>query len=63
MAQNCRNKKEKERKTVPQNKFEVLSSRVIQSGEGERMIRRVKAVVVECFKCREKGYKCKECPL
>jgi len=27
------------------------------------MIRRHKIVVVECFKCGEKGHKCRECPL
>ena len=27
------------------------------------MIRQVGAVEVECFKCGEKGHKCKECPL
>ena len=63
LVQNCRNKREKEGKTVPQNKFKVLSSRVIQSGEGERIIKRMEVVVVECFKCGEKGHKCRECPL
>jgi len=27
------------------------------------MIRRVGVVEVECFKCGEKGHKCRECPL
>ena len=27
------------------------------------MIRRVGEVEVECFKCGEKGHKCRECPL
>ena len=48
---------------IPQNKFEVLRSRVMQCGVEERMIRRHEAVVVECFKCEEKGHKCRECPL
>jgi len=29
----------------------------------ERIIRKQEAVEVECFKCREKEHKCKECPL
>jgi len=41
----------------------VLKSKVIQCGVEERIIRRKKAIVVECFKCGEKGHKCKECPL
>jgi len=64
LACNCRNKKEGEKKTiVPQNKFEVLKSRVMQCEVEERTIRRQKAIVVECFKCGEKGHKCKEYPL
>jgi len=36
----------------------------MQYGVEERMIRRVGVVVeVKYFKCREKGHKCKECPL
>jgi len=60
LARNCRNLKEEKRKIVPQNKFEILSSRVMQSGERGRTIRRMEAVVVECFKC---GEKCRECSL
>jgi len=64
LVQNCRNKKGKEkRETAPQNKFEVLSSRVMQCDVKERMIRKQETVKVECFKCREKGYKCREYPL
>jgi len=64
LAQNCRKQKETEKEiTISQNKFEVLKSRVIQCGVEERMIRRVGVVEVECFKCRKKGHKCKECPL
>jgi len=41
LAQNYRNKKEKEkRETTSQNKFEVLSSRVMQYDVKERMIRK-----------------------
>jgi len=61
---NCRNKKEEEkREVIPPNKFEVLSSRVIQCGVEERTIRRYEVVVVEYFKCGEKRHKCRECPL
>jgi len=64
LACNCRNKKEGEKgTTVPQNKFEVLGSRVIQCGVEKKTIRRHKVVVVECFKCGKKEHKCRECPL
>jgi len=64
LACNCRNKEEEEKRTiVPQNKFEVLKSRVMQCGVEEKTIRRQEAIVVECFKCGEKGHKCRECPL
>ena len=48
---------------VSQNKFEILRSRIIQCGVEKRTIRRIRVVEVECFKCREKGHKCKECLL
>ena len=48
---------------MPQNKFEVLSSRVMQCDVRETTIRRQETVEVECFKCREKGHKCRECPI
>jgi len=64
LACNCRNKKKGEEGTIiPQNKFEVLRSRVMQCGVEERTIRRQEVIVVECFKCGEQGHKCKECPL
>ena len=64
LAQNCRNKEGKEeRGTTPQNKFEVLSSRVIQCDVKERIIRKQEMVKVECFKCGEKEHKCREYPL
>ena len=60
----CKNKRREEEGTViPQNKFEVLKSRVMQCEVEESMIRRVGVVEVECFKCGEKGHKCRECPL
>jgi len=47
LAHNCRNRKEKEKgTTVPQNKFEVLRSRVMQCRAEERMIRRQEVIVV-----------------
>jgi len=64
LAQNCRNKKEGEKGTnVPQNKFEVLKSRVMQYGVREKMIRRIGAVEIKYYKCGEIGHKCRECPL
>jgi len=59
---NCRNKKEREKGTIiSQNEFEVLKSRVMQCRVGERTIRRQEVIVVECFKCEEKGHKYREC--
>ena len=63
LARNCRNEGVEKREVIPQNKFEVLRSRIMQCGEGERMIRRMEVMEVECFKCWEKGHKCRECPL
>jgi len=60
---NYRNRKEKERGVAtPQNQFEVLSSRVMQCGVEERVIRSMR-IAVRCFKCREEGHKCRKCPL
>jgi len=64
LARNCRNKRREEKGTVvPQNKFEVLKSRVMQCGVEEKTIRNVRITVVECFKYGEEGHKCRECPL
>ena len=64
LARNCRNKRrEKEGTVVPQNKFEVLSSRVMQYGIEERVVRSIRAVVVKCFRCGVEGHKCRKCPL
>jgi len=41
----------------------VLKNRVMQCGVGEKTIKRIRAVEVECYKCREMGYKCREYPL
>ena len=63
LAQNCRNKNEEGKGTkTPQNKFEVLSSKVMQCGVEEKMIRSVR-VGVKCYKCEEEGHKCRVCPL
>ena len=62
LARNCRNRKEGEKRVeMPQNKFEVLKSRVMQCGVKGKVIRSIR-VVVECFKCGEEGHKCRECP-
>jgi len=64
LAQNCRNRKEEKKGAeTPQNKFEVLKSQVMQCGVEERIVRSVRAVRVKCFKYREKGHKCRKCPL
>ena len=64
LARNCRNKNEEGKgTTTPQNKFEILSSRVMQCGVEEKMIRGVRTVGVKYFKCREEGHKYRGCPL
>jgi len=64
LARNCRNKEEEKKGTViPQNKFEILKSRVMQCGVEERVVRSVRTVVVRYFKCEGEGHKCRECPL
>jgi len=64
LARNCRKQKEtKKGVTMPQNKFEVLSSRIMQCGVEERVVRSMRMVAVRCFKCRREGHKCRECPL
>ena len=64
LARNYRNRKgEKKGVEIPQNKFEVLKSRVIQCGVEERVVRSMKMAVVRCFRCESEGHKCRECPL
>ena len=64
LARNCRNRKEgEEGAEMPQNKFEILRSRVMQCGVEKRVVRGARREVVRCFKCREEGHKCRECPL
>jgi len=60
LACNCRNVKKERGKAIPLNKFKILSSRVMQSGDKGRIIRRVEVVVVECYECGEKEHKCRE---
>ena len=59
LACNYRNKRERERRTsIPQNRFEILSSRVIryrvEIRRQERERKEKKAIW--CFKCREEGH-------
>ena len=64
LARNYRNRRGEEKGTVvPQNKFEILSSRVMQCGVEEKTIRSIRTLGVKCFRCREEGHKCRECPL
>jgi len=64
LARNCRNKNEEGKgATTSQNKFETLSSRVMQCGVEEKVVRSVRIVVIRCFKCKDERHKCKECLL
>ena len=63
LARNCRNKNEEGKgAATPQNKFEILSSRVMQCGVEERMVRSVRTSVTRCFQCGDEGHKCYVCP-
>jgi len=63
LARNCRNKNEEGKgATMPQNKFEVLSSRVMQCSIEEKVVRSMRTAGVKCFKCGEEGHKCRMCP-
>jgi len=35
----------------------------MQYGVEERVVRNIRTVVIRCFRCREEGHKCRECPL
>ena len=59
LAYNCRNMKEAKEKLVPQNRFEVIVSRVMQCGVREKAkVRRQETVEegVQCFRCWGIGY-------
>jgi len=66
LVRNCRNKKkEKKGKPIPQNRFEVIASRVRQCGIREEVkVRKQKTVEegVQCFRCQRIGYYKWECP-
>ena len=63
-AQHCRREEKEKGKLIPQNKFEVLASRVMKCGVELRRQEMIKGSrTVECFKCGEKGHKCRECLL
>jgi len=62
LAHNYKNKEEEEKGiVVPQNRFEVLKSRVMQCGVKEKTIRKVGVMEVKYYKCGEIGHKCREC--
>jgi len=64
LAQNCRKGKKEEKEVATlQNKFKILSSRVMQCKIEERVVKSIRTVAVRCFKCGEKRHKCRECPL
>jgi len=48
---------------MPQNKFEVLKSRVMQYGVKKKTVRSMRMVVVRHFKYGKEGHKCRECLL
>jgi len=66
LARNCRNRREREKKTlIPQNRFEVLSSRVMRCGveiRKQERDRKKEGKAICCFKCKEEGHQWKECP-
>jgi len=64
LACNCRNKGVEEKKTpASQNRFEMLSSRVMRCGvEIRKQERKRKEEVIRCFKYREEEHQWKECP-
>jgi len=48
---------------TPQNKFEILSSRVMQYGMEGRIVKSIRMAAVKYFRYGEEGHKCRECPL
>ena len=65
LVYNCRNMKEAKEKLVPQNRFEVIASKVMQCGvRKEAKVRRQETVEkgVRCFRCQRIGHYKWECP-
>jgi len=66
LAYNCRNKREEEKRMlIPQNRFEVLSSRVMRCGveiRRQERDRKEEGKAICCFKCKEKEHQWKEHP-
>jgi len=64
LAKNCRNKggKEKEKMKKMSNRFEALTTRVMQCGVKEVRQQEVVEERRQCFQCREEGHKKWECP-
>jgi len=59
LACNCRNKREEGKRTsVPQNRFKVLSSKVMKCGVEIRRqeVEKKGEEAVQCFKCRSEGH-------
>jgi len=61
LAQNCRSGKEQRKGRVAENKFKVLSSRVMQCRVREMRRQEIVKDVVKCFGCGEEGHKKWEC--
>jgi len=66
LACNCRNRREGEKKMlIPQNRFKMLSSRVMRCEVEIRRQKRDKkeeGKAISCFKCKEEEHQWKECP-
>jgi len=63
-AQHCRKEEEKKGKLTPQNKFEILASKVMRCGvELRRQEVKREEWRVQYYKCRKEGHKCRECLL
>ena len=65
LACNCRNMREAKGRLVPQNRFEVIASRVMQCGvREEAKVRRQETVEegVQCFRCQGVEHYKWKCP-
>ena len=59
LVYNCRNMKEAKEKLVPQNRFEVIVSRIMQCGVKEKVKVRKQETVeegIQCFRCWRIGH-------